>query len=188
MRRLIIGLVGTSGAGKSTVGQYLEGKGFYKIELSSFLKEELSKRNLKRINKKILQDLGNELREKFGPQILVEKAIENINRRKIKKAIIDGIRNPYEIVFLKNQDNFYLLGIDAEPRIRYDRIVKDKGNRWVGSYQNFLGIEKRDSYLGNKKTGLRVRECLKQASLIIVNNGSRELLYQQVNKFITNLK
>lgn len=187
MSKLIIGLVGTSGAGKSTVAKYLENKGFLKIELSSFLKEELQRRELKRINKKILQDLGNEFREKFGPEILVRRAIAKISKSKIKKAIIDGIRNLEEIAFLKKQDNFYLLGIDAKSRIRYDRIIKQRRDKWVGSYHNFLAIEKRDSYLGNDKIGLRVRECLKQAALIIVNNGSKELLYRELNKFIINL-
>ncbi len=182
---MIIGLVGTSGAGKSTAVKYLKKKGFYPIELSVYLSKEAKKRKIKNLNKRILQDIGNELREKFGASILAKLAIEEIRKRKKKKAVLSGIRNPKEIIFLKAKNNFHLLGIDAKPIIRFQRIVKLKGREWVGDYQDFLKIERRDS--GGGKTGLQVRKCLKKVQDIILNNDSLDSFFREIDNLIKKI-
>lgn len=188
MEKIIIGLVGTSGSGKSTAAKYLKKKGFSLIELSSFCRKEAKKRKIVKITKKVLQDIGNELRKEYGPSVLTEKAVFELTENKIKKAVIDGIRNLGEIAYLTKQKNFYLLGIIAKTVNRYQRIVKLRGKSYIGSFNNFLKIEKRDSGLGNKLTGLRVRDCLKKTHLVIENNSTVEDFYKQIDNFIKSLK
>lgn len=184
---MIIGLVGTSGAGKSTAAKYLKKQNFYYIELSAFLKKEAKKQGIKKITKKLLQDIGNEFRNTYGSAVLAQKAYENIKENRVRKAIIDGIRNLAEIEFLEKIKNFYLLGINTEPRIRYNRIIASRGKKYIGSYANFLNIEKRDSHLGNKEAGLRVKECLKKALVLIDNNSSIEDFYRKIDGFVEAL-
>lgn len=184
---LIIGLVGTSGAGKSTASHYLKNKGFFIVELSSFLKIEAEKRGINLINKRILQDIGNDLRIEFGPEILAKKAYEQIIVKKINKSVVDGIRNTGEIEYLRKIKNFLLIAIDADQEIRYKRIVKLRGKEWVGTYQDFLNIEKRDSNLGDQKTGLRVSDCLKMADFKIINNNKITDFYKKIDKIIESL-
>lgn len=182
-KNIIIGLVGTSGAGKSTAASYLKAKGYQIITLSSFLKEALIKEKVKKITKRKLQDKGNQLRNDFGPAILAQKAIDKIKKKKIKKGVIDGIRNTEEIKFLKKEKNFFLLGIKAKSSLRFQRAIKS-GRKDRKTYQEFLKVEKRDSHLGDKKYGLRVRDCLKKAQWVIVNNLSVEHFYQQIDNII----
>ncbi len=185
---LIIGLVGTSGAGKSTASNYLKKQGFYTVELSSFLKEEALKRGIQEVNKKILQDVGNDLRSKFGSDILARMALERIYKSKAEKAVVDGIRNINELLFFNKQKNFSLIGIDAEQFIRYKRIVKLRGKKWVGTFKDFQQIETRENTLGNKNIGLRVRDCLKEAKVILINNRTVDIFYMKINNMIKKLK
>lgn len=184
---MIIGLVGTSGAGKSTTAKYLKKQNFYYIELSTFLKKEAKKRGIKKITKKLLQDIGNEFRSTYGSSILAQKAYEKIKEKRMKKAVIDGIRSPAEVEYLKKIKGFYLLGISAKPRLRYDRVIASRGKNYIGSYVNFLNIEKRDSHLGNREAGLRVKECLKKASFVIENNSSINELYYEIDRFVNKI-
>lgn len=169
---IIIGLVGASGSGKTTAAAYFKKQGFYSITLSDYIKKQFLKTGKERFSKKLLQHIGNQMRLRSGPQILAQLALEDIGRQKKSQVVIDGIRNPAEIAFLKTSDNFFLLGIVAKPRVRYQRIIKSKGKKWIGSYADFLTIERRENQLGNQTIGLRVKDCLKKADKIIANNDS----------------
>ena len=87
---MIIGLVGRNAAGKGTVANYLKEKGFYYFSLSDVLRQEAEKRGLEE-NRENLIAIGNELREKFGAQVLAEKAVEILE--KDRNYVIDSIRS-----------------------------------------------------------------------------------------------
>lgn len=184
---MIIGIVGTSGSGKSTAAKYLKNNNFYLIELSSYIIKEAKKRGIRKITKKVLQDIGNELRKNDGPAVLAEKAVFEINQKKIKNAVVVGIRNPAEISYLSKQNKFYLLGIDAIPKNRYQRVIKQRGKNYIRSFAEFLQVERRDSELGNEKIGLRVSDCLKKARRVINNDSTKEYFYKQIDDFVKAL-
>jgi dephospho-CoA kinase len=124
---LIIGLVGPFGSGKSTVAKHLVEKGFFTVRLSQFIEEEIEKRKMGSIkDRKLLQDVGNELRKKYGSDILVKKALKRAMEQKISKLVVDGIRNVEELKYLKNQDPGYIFGIDADQKLRLLRLRKSK--------------------------------------------------------------
>lgn len=173
---LIIGLVGLPGAGKTTAARYLEKKGFLHVTLSSFIKEEASKRGIQNPTREILQDLGNELRKQYGPQILVQLALKKIKESQTKGIVIDGIRNLYEVAFLTVENNFVLIGVTASPRVRYERLLGHKGRSWTGTFDEFFSQERREHRLGSRQTGLRVKDCLKKANFVLRNeSGLRDL-------------
>ena len=180
---LIIGIVGTSGAGKTTVAHYLKTKGFYSITLSEFVIKEAEKLGYKRINKKVLQEIGNTMRKNQGSDILARLALEEIKKRKIKKAVIDGIRNIFESTYLERESNLFLLGVDADLIIRYKRITK-RGDEAITSLEDFRKIEERENHLGAEKIGLRVAECMKRVFIVIYNTSSRNELFRKVDAFV----
>jgi len=63
---MIIGLTGKNGSGKTAVSEYLQSRGFEYYSLSDEIRREIRGRGLE-ITREILIDVGNELREKFGP-------------------------------------------------------------------------------------------------------------------------
>ena len=185
-RKILIGITGGFGSGKSKASSFFESKGFEKIILSSFLEEEAVKRGFKKITRKILQDIGNEWRKKFGHGILAEKAVDYIKRKKIKKAVIDGIRNAGEVERLRKEKNFVLLAIIASKKDRFERL-KNLKRREKLTWEIFKRLDRRDMGLGQKHTGLQVLACLKKADYYIKNNKSLDEFKNKLEKFLEEL-
>lgn len=171
---VIIGLVGLPGAGKTTAALYFEQQGYQRITLSDFIKDEARKKGVTAFTRETLQDFGNTMREVYGPQVLAQLAHKKIREINAKKAIIDGIRNLYEVAYLSVENNFSLVGIVANPRKRYERMKNRKDRPWTATYSQFLTQERREENLGSKEIGLRVRECLKKAMYTIRNDKTEQ--------------
>ena len=188
MKKIIIGLVGFPGSGKTTVAKYLEEKGFFRVTLSDIIKEEAIKEGIQTFSREFLQEYGNVLRTTYGPQILAQRALEKIKNGNGEKIVVDGIRNIHEIRFLKQQDNFFLVALDSQPEERYQRLVAAKGREWTGSYENFLNQEEKEKKLGSEDVGIRVGECVNEATYRIKNFTSKEDLYRDIDAMINTIK
>jgi len=186
-KSLIIGLVGLPGAGKTTVAKQLASKGFVHVTLSYFIKEEAKKDGIREFSREVLQNYGNKMREAYGPQILAQLALKKIREEHPQKVVIDGVRNLYEVAFLKVENNFALIGVSARPKNRYTRLTQRTDRVWKGTYTEFLRHEKREDTLGSRQTGLRVKECFKQADFEIENNSTLEDLSTATNVALKNI-
>src|SRR5678816_3977298 len=94
----IIGLSGTNGAGKDTVGQLLQDKhGYFFISVTDLLRAELRRRNLP-IERSNLRELSAEWRREKGLGVLVDQALEAYAEQQERYAgvVISSLRNPYE--------------------------------------------------------------------------------------------
>lgn len=182
--QIIIGLVGLPGAGKTSVADYLQKKGFIRITLSDLIKEEAQKKGIKEFSRETLQDLGNKMRRQYGSGVLAQRALKKVKTNGFSKVVIDGIRNIHEINFLKSQDHFVLVGLIAPSRLRYQRLVNAKGREWTGSYPQFRRQEEREERLGGETIGLRVTECLQQAIEKINNQDSLDHLYSVIDRLL----
>lgn len=167
----IIGITGAFGSGKSSASDFLKSLGFTKISLVQFLEKELENRGEKKITRKLLQDLGNELREKYGAGILAQKALELISEKAIKKVVVEGFRNSLEIDEFRKQNNFKLIGIVVNRKIRFDRLKK-LDRREKLDWELFNKLDNRDLGIGEGKNGLQVAFCLALSDIFIENNHS----------------
>ncbi|MFH0864048.1 MAG: AAA family ATPase [Candidatus Gottesmanbacteria bacterium] len=184
MKRLIIGTVGLPGSGKTTIANYLSKQRFIVVRLSGFLEAE-AKKKYGRINRLTLQDIGNEFRKKYGPSVLAELAIKQVKNK--NRVVIDGIRNVAEIKFLKQQGSFYLVGINADPQIRYQRLLKIKAKA-LPKWEEFLRLDARDNGRGQSSSGLQVNKCLAKADTVIVHNSQDpQELYEKLDKLLKNI-
>ena len=167
----IIGITGGFGSGKSIAASFFESKGFKKITLSKFLEEEARSRDLA-ITRKNLQDIGNEWREKHGPGTLAIKALGFARDDKVKRLVIDGIRNIAEIEEFK-KENFILLAIESSESIRFERLRELKRRENL-TRELFKNLDRRDMGYGEKNYGLQVKACIERADIHIKNEGSLE--------------
>lgn len=182
----IIGVTGAFGSGKSIAADFFESRGFKRIVLSSFLEEEAIKRGVAKITRKILQDIGNEWRKKYGVNILAIKAQAHLQKESIQRAVIDGIRNVGEIDELRKSKNFILLAIIADRKVRFDRLRKLKRREQL-TWEIFTKLDRRDLGLGQKKTGLHVAECIALADYFIDNNNGVDEFKRKLDNFLKKI-
>ncbi|MGB2763475.1 MAG: AAA family ATPase [Candidatus Aminicenantaceae bacterium] len=173
----LIGLTGTNGAGKGEAAAYFKKKGYTCFSLSDLIREELIKKG-KDVTRDNLIKMGNQLREKGSPEILARLILKKIRGR----AVIDSIRNPKEIDYLKKQKNFILLAIDAPVELRYKRAKKRGREESVSTLQEF--IEKEAEEKTNRKKGQQLLNCIKMADFVVINDGSLENLHKKLEKLI----
>ena len=76
---MIIGITGTTGAGKGTIVEYLLNLGFKHYSVRSYLEEILKLRGLEIIRDNLI-DLANELRAKNSPSFIIEKLYEQAEK------------------------------------------------------------------------------------------------------------
>lgn len=173
----IIGLTGTNGAGKGEVAAYLKAKGYTCFSLSDLVREELRKKD-KETTRNNLIKMGNELREKFGPDILAKLAIKKVKGR----AVIDSIRNPSEVKYLRKQKDFILLAIDAPVELRYERAMKRGRIESASTLEEF--IKKEEEETTDYEKGQQLLNCMKMADHTLINAGSLEDLRKKLEELL----
>jgi dephospho-CoA kinase len=184
----IVGLAGTIGAGKEIVKEFLMKRfNCYYVSISSFIGIELEKRK-SNLNRKNLQDQGNELRKKYGNEILAKLAISYMPRDK-ELIIVDGIRNPGEIDYLRKQfgNNFVLIAVDAPQQIRFERMQKRNRPTDPKTWEEFVAIDERDQGVGEPEYGQQTKKCLEAADFVLVNDGSAEQVENKLNEIIQKI-
>ena len=118
----------------------------------------------------MLQDVGDKLRREYGDEVLAQRIIKAINEQKKDKIVIEGIRNPAEIEFLKKNQNFILIGVKANRELRFKRVLS-RGKEWDPKiYEDFLKVDRRDLGVGQQKSGQQVGKCLSYCDYILTNN------------------
>ncbi len=163
----LIGLTGTNGSGKGEAAAYFKKKGFAYFSLSDLIREKLQKEG-KEVTRDNLIQRGNQLREKDGPDILARRVIEKVK----DKAVIDSIRNPFEVEFLRNHGKFILLAIDAPVELRYERAKRRGREESASTLEEFIKKEK-EEMTGSEK-GQQLHSCMTMADLVIINDGTLE--------------
>src|ERR1043166_4872159 len=100
----LIGVAGTNGSGKDTVGQMLAQKhGWMFISVSEFLREEARKRGLP-IEREVLRSISTEWRRKYGLSVLTDRAVKLFedSNNKYKGLAVAPMRNPGEAQKVKD--------------------------------------------------------------------------------------
>jgi len=163
----LIGLTGTNGAGKGEVAKYFQIKGYAYLSLSDVIRDELRARGLEASRDNLIT-CGNELREKFGPDILARRVAEKIQG----PTVIDSIRNTREVAYLRSLGNFILIAVDAPVEIRFERVKRRGRNESATTLEEFKQKEEEEKKLDENSQQLEA--CLKLADLTIINDGSFE--------------
>lgn len=172
---MIIGVTGPIAVGKGVVVRYLNDKGFESLSLSDVLREECRNQNLE-LTRENLQNMGEDLRKRFGKGVLAERILHKIT----KNSLVESIRKPEEVYVLKNAPQFYLIGINAPLKLRYERMVKRAREEDKPSYENFLDVSK-------NAAEQEIEGCVRMADFVIENEGSIEELNKKIDDIISVL-
>lgn len=184
MTRVIIGLVGPLSSGKGVVSDFLIENGFDHHSLSDIVRDEANLRGIP-VTRENLQNIGNDLRTKFGGHVLAQRTLEKIKPEK-KFIVIDSIRNPEEIYFLKSVFDILIIGIDAPQELRLIWYLERAKIRKEDSLSelDFYCADGRDSGVGETVAGQQVRQCLLNSDIVIENRGSKKELIDTLQKVI----
>ncbi|MBP9761476.1 AAA family ATPase [Candidatus Saccharibacteria bacterium] len=153
----VVGIAGTNGSGKDTVGRVLSEKhGYLWVSVSDILRDECRRRGLP-VERESLRAISAEWRRVGGLGVLVDKAVEALSRskREYKGLAVGSLRNPGEIDRIHELHGL-AVWVDAAPRVRYERI--QRANRGRGSedditFEQFLSEEAAEmSHSGDEAT------------------------------------
>lgn len=184
----VIGICGTVGSGKEMVKQVLSKKfDNYYVTLSDAIKGVLQKRK-KSFTRKDLQDIGDQMRQQYGTHVLAKVCTEFLQRDR-SIIIVDGIRNPGEVDYLKKtyKDNFRLIGVDAPVETRFQWVQKRAKPEDPKTLEEFKEIDERDKGNGQPPYGQQVAACLGMADFKIQNDGSQEDFIKKIEEVASQL-
>jgi len=180
---MIIGLTGKNASGKGEVAAFLKDKSFYYHSLSDAIREELESQGIP-VTRDNLIRAGNELRERFGPDVLAQRILKKIDPN--RNYVVDSIRNPAEIQALRKAGNFALLNIEAPAPVRFERIRSRKRENDPRTMEEFDEKERAESKnLSAHKQS--IEDCQALADFTIENDGSLEDLHNSVSVIVTQV-
>lgn len=176
---LVIGLIGTPGSGKDTVASYI--KHHYQAEefrFSYLLVKALEIFGID-VSRENLAWLMNILKRKYGQDILtraMKKTIDELAHSKV--VVINGLRLPPDIVFLRSFRHSRLIFIDAPARLRWKRVRArhEKTDDQV-TFKDFLKLT-------SGENEHHITNLAKKADFIIKNDESKARLHHQIDQLM----
>jgi dephospho-CoA kinase len=164
--KLVIGLAGMPGAGKSLVVKTAQQKGYAVVVMGDVIREETRKRGLK-LNPKNMGEVMLELRKTGGNSIIAEKCIPKIERRESRKVIVDGLRSLYEVDAFKGHfPKFSLVAVHASPETRFKRLYRRRRSDDPDGWEVFLERDMRELSVG-------LGNAIAMAEHLIINEKDR---------------
>ena len=183
--KMIIGITGTLGAGKGTIVKFLEEKRFNHYSVRGFL-TKIIKEEGNDVHRDNMIELANRLRTEHGPSYIIEELY--------KEAIVYGgdvviesIRAVGEVHALQKKGNFYLFAVDAEPKLRYERIKLRKSSTDMVSYGEFLEQERKEMQNENPNKQ-NLAKCISMADYVFDNNGTEKELEKRVVEVLNGIR
>ena len=183
MKKLIIGLTGPVASGKGTVKKYIEEKyGAKDCRFSTILRDVLVRIDVPIIREN-LQKVSTTLRQLFGEDLLARVIAKDVLELNSEIVVVDGVSRLADIRYLKENKGFVLISIDADPQVRYERMVLRNEN--VGddkkTFEQFLADH-------NAEADSEVPIVMKEARFTIENSGTLDELKIQVDKLIGEIR
>jgi dephospho-CoA kinase len=181
---MILGITGTFASGKDAVGEYLEKKGFEHYSTGDEVFAIAQEKGIKPTRDN-LRELANKLRDKYGPEYLSRRVMEN--KVKTDKVVIAGLRQPGEIKYLQKFPNFHLIAVDAPVELRFKRMRK---RARPGDPETIEAmIEKERKEMESKgKNAQKIHECAMMADYTIINDGTFKQLNKKVDAILDKIK
>lgn len=153
----LIGIGGTNGSGKDTVGHILAEKhGWLFVSVSDLLRDECRLRGLE-VARENLRAISAEWRREGGLGVLIDKAVAVFEKSDThyQGLAISSLRNPGECTRVTELGGINVW-VDADPKIRYERIQaasRGRGGEDDKTYEEFLAEQEAEmNHSGDEAT------------------------------------
>lgn len=165
-QKIVVGLAGMPGSGKSLVVDAAAEMGYGVIIMGDVIREETQKRGLE-LNPKNIGRVMLELRKKGGASVVADRCITKLEQLESEKVIVDGLRSLSEVAaFERRFPHFSLIAVYASPETRFNRIYRrqrsDDPERWEL-------FNERDM----RELGVGLGDVIAMAEYLIVNEDGK---------------
>lgn len=175
--KLIIGLTGLPGSGKSLVVKTARELGFDVIVMGDVVREETANRGLEPTPANV-GTVMLELRETNGPGVIAKKCIPKIELNDSQTIVIDGLRSYVEAeIFMKRFSNFILVTVHSPPKIRFERLSIRNRSDDPKDWKVFKERDKRE-------LGIGIGNAIAQSEYVIINDGTIETLNSRAREVL----
>ena len=179
--KLVVGLAGMPGSGKSLVVETARELGYAIVVMGDVTREETSKRGLEltpqNVGKVMLQ-----LRTEGGNTVIAEKCIPKIEAQASTKVLVDGLRSLYEVdAFKAHFSKFSLVAVHASPETRFNRLFSRRRSDDPSGWEVFRDRDMRELSVG-------LGNVIAMAEQIIVNDNSVERIKPRVAECLRRIE
>jgi dCMP deaminase len=180
---MILGLTGKNASGKGEVVRLLTERSFRAHSLSDEVRQELAGTGTPTSRENLIA-WGRELRRHFGPGVLAERVLPRLDLS--SHHVVDSIRHPAEVLVLRRQPGFFLLGLTGSPELRFQRLRERARPGDPRTFEEFLAFEAREegTPAGAEEPAQQLDRCLEMADRRLANEGTLEELQEQVLGYV----
>lgn len=175
--RLLIGLAGMAGSGKSIVVKTAIQNGYDVVIMGNEVREEAKRRKLA----PTLENLGKimlELRRLEGESVIATRCINRIDKISNQRIIVDGIRSLSEAeAFKKSFPRFSLIAVHSSPETRFKRVHDRQRSDDPQDWKTFHERDLRELSVG-------LGNVIAMAEYLIVNEGNLESAKAQARRIL----
>lgn len=177
----ILAVTGTNGSGKGTFVRFLEEEGYAHYSARELIFEEIAKRGLEN-DRNVTNYVGNLLRKEYGPDYIARELLRRAESSGAEKIIIESVRCPGEVHFLKER-GVILLAVDDPVEVRFSRIQKRKQSTDNVSLEEFIEQERRES-IGTEEWDMNIPACVAEANFVFKDNGDYDSFKKKVHAWV----
>jgi len=135
-----LGLLGPMGSGKGIAAKYLARRYGYSIISMGNIVRALARKEKIGPSRKNLEKLQHDYRKRYGEGFVINAALKKASKSR-KPVILDGIRSIIDAKMAKRGLGARLLLVDADPKIRFERMKKRRRADFPRTLSEFKKIE-----------------------------------------------
>jgi dephospho-CoA kinase len=183
-QKLIIGVAGMPGSGKSLIVKVAKENGYDTVMMGDVVREEVGRRSLEP-NPENIGKIMLELRYKEGKAVIAKRCVHRIEETKKRKVIVDGIRSLDEVEeFRSHFSKFSLIAICSSPEARFQRLFRRRRSDDVKGWDAFHERDMRELSVGiGNAIAMAEYTVVNEEGLGIVKNRIRYLLKKVEGKW-----
>ncbi len=179
--KLVVGLAGMPGSGKSVVVDTARDMGYAIVVMGDVIRQETTKRGLELTP----QNVGSVmllLRQEEGNTVIAKRCIPQIEAQTSSKVIVDGLRSLYEAdTFRRYFQKFSLIAVHSAPETRFTRLSNRRRSDDPAEWEVFRERDMRELSVG-------LGNVIAMAEQLVVNENSFEEVRAKVKEYLVRLE